>query len=619
MPLLGRRDETSILALQRTHGNASVQRLLGVAPSIQRFGGGEHKSLGDNATGSQMVNLGGETGAEKFELTYGDVVSISGDYFEPHQLMEFAKKPGNRGTMKGTRDEVVFALKDAIGSDPRFTGTGIWGNWVFSADVKAAVVSRYQKLAANNASHYAAPRGRDATGAVKPGPAGELGAGGTYRKVHEDALWLAYTAGAGLGGSLSHAMAMEAAAAHFLTDAFSAGHIRTPIGAMREYWGNKYPLFFYNLLHKIALDTAAEINRQDTKPATVLGSVQAIYEKILSKVDKLAGSLPAITVGDLVAEIFHDWDNEKGVAIQGGGRIYGDGFMDTKDPANVTRTRAQDAVKAGTREIDAAFALGASSPGLPKTDVFTKAAAPAAGPAGEYAAEALIPKPDSAEPEQNWMAPTIEALWDKPVVKGSPATIGQRIVVSLSPGGEMRGQLEALAKEFPETEASDYKGVPLGTVRPRLGYTNGFLKPLLPGTGDPKGGILSIVHWAPSSGLGDKDRDDISLATGNELAKGTKRKGENLKGMTTLARIRYVRELTGGSVASDEEELVMKIFETAPPAERPAIYQGVEGHAWTGNWIEGYFKSDDEIYNALRSHRLKRLRDLINQGWSGRP
>jgi hypothetical protein len=126
---------------------------------------------------------------------------------------------------------------------------------------------------------------------------------------------------------------------------------------------------------------------------------------------------------------------------------------------------------------------------------------------------------------------------------------------------------------------------------------------------NPRRGILSIVHWAPNYGLRGVDRDEISVVTGQEL----QRQGR-LAGMTTEARVSYIRELIGGSVAADEEELVVQIFEAAPTGKRPAMYRSIEGHDWTGDWIHGVVTSDDELWNALSRSRLQRLRDLINAG-----
>lgn len=72
-------------------------------------------------------------------------------------------------------------------------------------------------------------------------------------------------------------------------------------------------------------------------------------------------------------------------------------------------------------------------------------------------------------------------------------------------------------------------------------------------------------------------------------------------------------------MADDEEALILEIFRTAHAAERPKIYQGVEGHPWRGDWIHGVTVDDDEIWNALKRYRLAILRNLINEASSGRP
>ena len=135
---------------------------------------------------------------------------------------------------------------------------------------------------------------------------------------------------------------------------------------------------------------------------------------------------------------------------------------------------------------------------------------------------------------------------------------------------------------------------------------------MAPMVANPKAAMMNTINWAPSYGLSSEDMDDVSLATGQELDKN----GE-LPGMTTPARVDYVKQLIGGNVGDDEEALVMRLFETAGASERPAIYERVEGHKWTGDWIEGVFTSDDDLWNALNSTRLSTLKDLINEGWTG--
>ncbi len=43
----------------------------------------EHRAIGDAATGKALVNIGGESLEERFWLSFGDVVALSGDFFRP--------------------------------------------------------------------------------------------------------------------------------------------------------------------------------------------------------------------------------------------------------------------------------------------------------------------------------------------------------------------------------------------------------------------------------------------------------------------------------------------------------------------------------------------------------
>lgn len=570
------------------------------APRLQRFEEGEHHSLGNEASGTMKVNVGGTTADTALELEFGDVVMLSGDWFSPDELKRLASTPGDKGRRVNTRDEVLWAIKKNLPGDPRFAPGGIWADYNFSEQVKAAVDTRFNMLAGANAPHYAAPRGRNAAGVPNPGPAGESNAGATYHDLHESAIRIAYQAG-GNKGDVSQAMAREAAAQHFLSDAFSAGHVRTSIGDMRSYWNGIYPLFWYNLLHKMALDTATRMNSAEGGLTYVL-SVQQIYEHIMEDVNKIAGTLPELTLGDLLAKVFHDYDNVKGIEIGGGDKVYGDNSLDDPDTHNVTRRNAVEAMKAGIKDVQEAFDVGASGTLTNEEGLYNAVRKATGAPAGVYVAETKLPRPDPSLPGQNWKAPNFETLWLQPFAGTSGPTVGQLITDSLAPGGKTRARLDDLAKKFPPTSYG---------MHPQRGYLEGFVAPLVK---DPRAGILGIINWAPTYGLSFKDRDDISVATGEEL-----RSKNKLGGMTTPARVGYIRELISGAVFGDEEELVVNIFETAPPAERPRIYQLVEGHPWKGDWVHGVFVSDDDIWNALRKSRLNRLRGVINQGWSGGP
>src|SRR5437763_1048932 len=196
-----------------------------------------------------MVNVGGESPAEAFWLTFGDVVAVSGDYFRPGAggLFTVARVDGRSGTRVGTRDELIAALKvasiDEGGGDARFEPGGEFGHFDFSpradhSDVERAVRDRYLALAAVNDDHFVAPGRSDA-----PTGSGFPSAPAAYRHLHQAALDEAWTLGA-RGGDLSQAMAREAAAQHYLTDAFASGHLRTPVAAIRRYWKGRYPGFW---------------------------------------------------------------------------------------------------------------------------------------------------------------------------------------------------------------------------------------------------------------------------------------------------------------------------------------------------------------------------------------
>jgi hypothetical protein len=132
--------------------------------------GHEHREVGDAAFGRGLVNLGGEAPEEQFWLSYGDVMALSGDYFQPDDVNLFglSRIPGNRGTRPGTRDDVVCALRvmthDEALVDPRFEPGGRFADFNFngrasSSQIERVVRDRYLHLAATNDDHFARPGG----------------------------------------------------------------------------------------------------------------------------------------------------------------------------------------------------------------------------------------------------------------------------------------------------------------------------------------------------------------------------------------------------------------------------------------------------------------------------
>jgi hypothetical protein len=95
---------------------------------------------------------------ERLWLSFGDVVSLSGDYFlpgdswstslrhegvpghsyPPSSLFELARLPGDRGSRLGTRDEIVCALKvSMVDERPSIPGSSPMASSQPSGSVRA--------------------------------------------------------------------------------------------------------------------------------------------------------------------------------------------------------------------------------------------------------------------------------------------------------------------------------------------------------------------------------------------------------------------------------------------------------------------------------------------------
>lgn len=484
----------------------------------------EHRAIGDAATGAVTVNLGGESPDNAFWLSFGDVVALSGDFFRPGdapgadpdswqnrrsegevsgRLFALARLQGQGGTRTDTRDEIICALKvatvDEAVPDPRFEPGGRFGHFSFSpradrSDVERAVRDRYLSLAAVNDDHFVAPGPSDV-----PTGSGFGSAPSAYRHPHQAALEHAWSLGRH-GGDLSQAMAREAAAQHYVTDAFAAGHLRTPVAAIRRYWKARYPGFWERLQRRVASDTAATL--RELSWAIGLVPAEYLHRRTLSELAARTGRYPKLSVGDLVARCLHDWDNAHGLEVEGGGVIFGDGYLDE----GVTKERALAGVRAGNDDIEVAFGLAASGGGL-RGEALYEAVRQATGARGDaFVAETKIPRLSAANPPQNWRAPDVETLWEAPIAGAGGTTVGEALVAMLEPGGQFIRQLDALGQGL----AGSHGVFGLPVLGPWLSqkccqaFHDGFVEPL---AHDPAPVLLSLVQGAgPSPGVGASNR-----------------------------------------------------------------------------------------------------------------
>jgi hypothetical protein len=476
----------------------------------------EHRAVGHAATGGALVQVGGDAAEERFTLSYGDMVALSGDFFASHDsrshavngshaepeyvpsddLFQLAAIPGKRGTQPGTRDEIICALKvmavDGDFVDSRFEPGGQFSDFRFTATAAATKVERrvrdrFLTLATANGDHFVAP-GRPDTTHDHNGPRSSRfdSAVIAYRRLHEVALDEACRLGR-CQHDESRAMAREAAAQHYLTDAFAAGHLRTPVTAIRQFWHHRYPGFWESLQCKVAADTAVAL-RELTRPARILPD-DFLYDRAYAAVKARTRRYPPITFGDLLARVFHDWDDSHGLTLQGGGILFGDGHLDD----GVGKQLATTAARAGIDDIDIAYRLGASGSRLHGPALYRAVRSATGGANDAFTPETLIPTPSADNPPQNWRATDAEALWSSPIVGTTGTTVGTAVEQTLRLGTEVSRRLDRLGPGV--FELPGLLGIPplrrWATRKARQAYHHGFIQDL---AHDPKATVLTIVN-----------------------------------------------------------------------------------------------------------------------------
>ena len=127
---------------------------------------------------------------------------------------------------------------------------------------------------------------------------------------------------------------LKAFSNHFLTDAFSSGHVRTPRADLGKYWHEKVPMFFYNFKMFMAEKIAKYVNDHNIRGALTVDTLMFKGAGVFpaGSLDTINGELrkkemPEITFGHIVSGALHDYDNEKGVDVQIEGRrtkLFGD-------------------------------------------------------------------------------------------------------------------------------------------------------------------------------------------------------------------------------------------------------------------------------------------------------
>lgn len=328
------------------------------AAAVQRFDGDEHKKLGDDVRGAEPV---AELSSKELPVTYGDLVMLAGDLYG--SIEDIRKLASTRTGREELRYALWFARESKTrGPEPRV-----------SAEVKQRVQERYDLLSADNRSHFSEG------GTAEP----------TYQGHHLRALEQAYLAGKFNDDAMfAKAVTDEAFAQHFLSDMFSAGHVRTPRAKWEQDDADAPIPSNLKIVQYLAYRIYAQLDAMgDFGVVTAVPGVPMYIwgEKIEPVLKEQAGTaIEAVSASDLLAKVQHDRDGKGlnvtsdrdagGHATRGGApwRAVGDSRMVDNYQVTGEGRQTYDMALAAMRESRAALdrmrALGAGEDGQPSFD-----------------------------------------------------------------------------------------------------------------------------------------------------------------------------------------------------------------------------------------------------------
>jgi Domain of unknown function (DUF4157) len=521
-------DGQKLLAHELTH---VVQQNSGVVSRkvIQRFESHEHEQIGtagsNGARGeTQMVEL-----APGYRVTFGEMVAMGGDFFT--NIEEMRRIAANVGTGAGTREEIEYVRQVKV---PHYTPaqiTALEAN--FSESAMHAANERYYRLAANNPSHFVNPNGVSGTmsRALQGNPTGAVS---NYRDRHRQAVEEAYNAGK-QNKSIDTAMASEAFSNHFLTDSFSAGHLRTERGSISDYWNAKVPMFFHNFKGFMAEKIAKYIN--DNNTALGILTVDFLNGQALGTLESklIEKGMPAVQFGDLVSGAIHDYDNQRGVRASVDGkeaRLFGDGHLGQGD----TLPLATQAVQTSIGDIRTAWDMGKAN--NTEQDLTTRLVS-----GGRFAAERFVPQAlanDSVSQEDQ------SVKWDFNTAFEllSDSKFQQGLFIFLH---EKKNELGSIGEGL----SAEYKRVAFReTITNHLEGMEGVNL------------INQVINWTPNTGGGvfGHNQDDNAIDYFEEA----KKTSGGLASLTPVQRINLIRPILDGYTSGSDEDKVLEILTSCP-------------------------------------------------------
>jgi hypothetical protein len=345
--------------------------------AVEQFSGPEHMQIGDAASRGASSSIA--YGASGKLLTFGEVVALAGDYFATYdELRDMARCPRGRAEIAWARWHGLDLPK---ADEPRVDDA-----------LKRAAIDRYYLLASRNVSHFSAG------GSAWP----------AYVLWHGKAIADALEAGQRSDKAVwRRALTKEAFGDHFLTDMFSAGHVRTPRAAIREWYSRQVPDSTERLLRYMAKFMYDRLDERQQLP-TLAWLFSWITKRVMArKIETLGGeAVRSFSLGDIVSLALHDHDNKglqvvsdvdpSGRKVAGGHpwTALGDSHLHSGEHGPKTAKMATAAVGTSLHELqrvrDAGAKIGTRAVSLAERSAAVKRAL--GGPT--FAARGFVPRED---------------------------------------------------------------------------------------------------------------------------------------------------------------------------------------------------------------------------------
>ncbi|GAC1361736.1 MAG: hypothetical protein NVSMB32_01170 [Actinomycetota bacterium] len=514
--------------------------------------------LGDTASGKRDVVL-----APGLIVSFGDLTAISGDLFEsPEQIRALASDPA-------TVAQVRYALEVKVWKTKQDKD--------FSPDVGREVNKRYLELAGKNVTHFSNPDvgdeklSEDEKAKKRSGAGTPMNNEGGYRANHEKAIIYAFVAGQ-TGDPMDTALLCEGFASHFLTDSYSAGHLRTARAGISAWWNPKVPMFWENLKMWMAEKIAKYIREHPSQLSHLTPQILMEQGQVALMENLEENQIPDLTFGDAMAGALHDVDNLQGVDATVGAekvRLVGDGqLVDDKDKevlaGAATKAKAVAGLKVSLKDLDDAQAAGKGTKAGPldSQSVLAKLRTPA----GIFRAEQLWPQaiPDASPGQSNksapWKVDTIDELFANPAIRKAITRFANEKAATLQDTIHLKGPLgigaikqEAFLKSVIATLHGDEATV-MSAFRDIVDYVPGSV------TASPA---------APQGELGGvkgSDRDDNAVAYYLKA----KEKGA-LTSLSLAQRTKLLVDVLDGATVGNEITMIHDLLASAGTQLKPVL------------------------------------------------